>query len=149
MRKMGIGVAGCGSTGIQSVCQHTVFPDECELVYTAAVMDPVPGRAKYVAEKFNVPKYYEDYDELLADPDVELVTLASPIGVHFEQGMKAIRAGKHVHFNKTMCLSNTHRRDRHTELDHRRLGRRALLALLAAQPRLRQRHGENRPHLVL
>lgn len=105
MRKMGIGVAGCGSTGIQSVCQHTVFPDECELVYTAAVMDPVPGRAKYVAEKFNVPKYYEDYDELLADPDVELVTLASPIGVHFEQGMKAIRAGKHVHFNKTMCLT--------------------------------------------
>ena len=25
MKKMGIGVAGCGSTGIQSVCQHTVF----------------------------------------------------------------------------------------------------------------------------
>ena len=42
---------------------------------------------------------------MLADPDVELVTLASPIGVHFEQGMKAIRAGKHVHFNKTMCLT--------------------------------------------
>lgn len=42
---------------------------------------------------------------MLADPNVELVTLASPIGVHFEQGMKAIRAGKHVHFNKTMCLT--------------------------------------------
>ena len=51
MKKMGIGVAGCGSTGIQSVCQHTVFPDECELVYTAAVMDPVPGRAKDVYKR--------------------------------------------------------------------------------------------------
>lgn len=38
-------------------------------------------------------------------PDVDLVTLASPIKVHFEQGMKAIRAGKHVHFNKTMTIS--------------------------------------------
>ena len=82
MTKLGIGVAGCGSTGIQSVCQHTVFPDECDLVYTAAVMDPVPGRAKYVAEKFNVPHYYTSYEELLADPTVDIVTLASPIGVH-------------------------------------------------------------------
>ena len=105
MTKLGIGVAGCGSTGIQSVCQHTVFPDECDLVYTAAVMDPVPGRAKYVAEKFNVPHYYTSYEELLADPTVDIVTLASPIGVHFEQGMAAIHAGKHVHFNKTMTVS--------------------------------------------
>lgn len=105
MSKLGIGVAGCGSTGIQSVCQHTVFPDECDLVYTAAVMDPVPGRAKYVAEKFNVPHYYTSYEEMLADPTVDIVTLASPIGVHFEQGMAAIHAGKHVHFNKTMTIS--------------------------------------------
>ena len=105
MSKLGIGVAGCGSTGIQSVCQHTVFPDECDLVYTAAVMDPVPGRAKYVAEKYNVPHYYTSYEEMLADPTVDIVTLASPIGVHFEQGMAAIHAGKHVHFNKTMTIS--------------------------------------------
>lgn len=51
MKKMGIGVAGCGSTGIQSVCQHTVFPDECELVYTAAVMDPRPRSRKVHCRK--------------------------------------------------------------------------------------------------
>lgn len=104
-KRLGIGVAGCGSTGIQSVCQHTCEPDGCALVYTAAVMDPVPGRAKFVAEKFGIPRYYTDYEEMLADPEVGLVTLASPIGVHFDQGMKAIRAGKHVHFNKTMTTS--------------------------------------------
>jgi len=104
-KRLGIGVAGCGSTGIQSVCQHTCFEDGCELVYTAAVMDPVPGRAKYIAEKFNIPSYYTSYEEMLEDPNVDLVTLASPIGVHFDQGMKAVRAGKHVHFNKTMTIS--------------------------------------------
>ena len=104
-KALGIGVVGCGSTGIQSVLQHTCEEDKGNLVYTAAVMDPVPGRAQYCAEKFGVAKYYTDYDELLKDPDVDLVTLASPIKVHFEQGMKAIRAGKHVHFNKTMTIS--------------------------------------------
>ncbi len=103
---LGFGVAGCGSTGIQSMCAHTCEEDGRDLVYTAAVCDPVPGRAKFVAEKYNIPNYYSTYEEMLADPAVEAVTLASPIGVHFDQGLKAIRAGKHVHFNKTMCLSS-------------------------------------------
>ena len=104
-KALGIGVVGAGSTGIQSVCQHTCEEDKGDLVWTAAVMDPVPGRAQYVAEKFNVPHFYTSYEELLADPTVDLVTLASPIGVHFAQGMQAIHAGKHVHFNKTMTIS--------------------------------------------
>ncbi len=29
----------------------------------------------------------------------------SPIGLHFEQGMQAIQAGKHIHFNKTMTTT--------------------------------------------
>jgi predicted dehydrogenase len=33
------------------------------------------------------------------------VTICSPIGLHYEQGLRAIRAGKHVHFNKTMCTT--------------------------------------------
>ena len=50
-KALGIGVVGCGSTGIQSVLQHTCEEDKGNLVYTAAVMDPVPGRAQYCAEK--------------------------------------------------------------------------------------------------
>ena len=45
-KALGIGVVGCGSTGIQSVLQHTCEEDKGNLVYTAAVMDPVPGRAQ-------------------------------------------------------------------------------------------------------
>jgi len=37
--------------------------------------------------------------------DLDMIVLASPIGYHFEQGLKAIRAGKHVHFNKTMTTT--------------------------------------------
>ena len=49
---------------------------------------------------------YERYEDLLADPNVDAVTIGSPIGYHFEQGMMAVRAGKHMHFNKTMTITS-------------------------------------------
>lgn len=104
-KALGIGIVGAGRTGIKSVIQHTIEEDKGDLVWTAAVMDNVPGKAKFVAEEYGIPAYYEDLDEMLKDPNVDIITIASPIGLHFEQGMKAIRAGKHVHFNKTMTIS--------------------------------------------
>jgi predicted dehydrogenase len=59
------------------------------------VCDPVPGRAQAAAEKYNVGRGYEMLDELLADDAVDAVIICSPIGIHYEQGMAAIRAGKH------------------------------------------------------
>ena len=32
--------------------------------------------------------------------------LSSPIGIHYDQGLKCIEAGKHVHFNKTMTTTS-------------------------------------------
>lgn len=103
--KVGLAVVGVGSIGIRGALNHLVLPDAQELVYLAAVCDPVPGRAKAAAEKYGVLRYYEDYDDLLADPAVDAVTLCTPIGLHYEQAMKAIAAGKHVHLNKTMTTT--------------------------------------------
>ena len=80
-------------------------------VRLAAVCDPVPGRAEAAAEKYGVLAHYVTYEELLADPNVDAVTLCSPIGLHFEQGMVAIEAGKHIHFNKTMT-TRSHEADK-------------------------------------
>jgi predicted dehydrogenase len=75
-------------------------------VQVTAVCDPVPGRAKAAAEKYGVGGAYETLEELLADPAVDAVTMCSPIAVHYDQGLAAIRAGKHIHFNKTMTVSS-------------------------------------------
>lgn len=99
---LGMGVVGAGSIGIRGALEHLNLPDVKDRVKLAAVCDPVPGRARAAAEKYGVAASYEDYEELLADPNVDLVTICTPIGLHFDQGMKAIEAGKHVHFNKTM-----------------------------------------------
>ena len=105
MQPLGIGIVGAGSIGIRGALEHLVLPDVAEEARAVAVCDPVPGRAEAAAQRYGVPGAYETLDELLADPAVDAVTLCSPIGLHYEQGLAAIRAGKHVHFNKTMTTA--------------------------------------------
>ena len=70
-----------------------------------AVCDPVPGRAEAAAERFNIPRAFESYEDLLDSKSVDAVTIASPIGLHYEQGKMAIDAGVHIHFNKSMTTT--------------------------------------------
>ena len=84
-KPLGLGVSGCGAIAIQAVFMHASEPDGQNMVRLAAVCDPVPGRAKDMAEKYNIPHYYTSYVEMLADPAVDLVTLCSPSGLHYER----------------------------------------------------------------
>lgn len=102
---VGLAVVGTGSIGIRGVLDHYQVGDVAHLARITAVCDNVPGRAQAVAEKYGVPRYYERYEDLLADPTVDAITLCTPIGLHYEQTIKAIAAGKHVHLNKTMTTT--------------------------------------------
>ncbi len=104
--KVGLAVVGAGSIGIRGVLDHYCgVGDVGHLAQIVAVCDNVPGRAEAVAARYGVPRYYERYEDVLGDPAVDAVTLCTPIGLHYEQTVKAIGAGKHVHLNKTMTTS--------------------------------------------
>jgi predicted dehydrogenase len=96
---------GAGSIGIRGALAHLALEDVQDRVFLAAVCDPVPGRATAAAKRFGVARAYERYEDLLEDTAVDAVTLCSPIGLHYEQGLKAIESGKHIHFNKTMTTT--------------------------------------------
>lgn len=49
-----------------------------------------------IGEQFGVHKRYTDFSELIADPEVDLVHINSPIHLHASQSVAALRAGKHV-----------------------------------------------------
>jgi predicted dehydrogenase len=49
-----------------------------------------------VAKHFSIPHAFTDYDQLLADPNVDAVHINSPIPDHAAQTIKALKAGKHV-----------------------------------------------------
>jgi predicted dehydrogenase len=103
--RVGIGVVGAGSIGIRGALAHLSLEDVQDRAFLAAVCDPVPGRAASAAERFGVARAYESYEDLLEDPTVDAVTLCTPIVLHYEQGLQAIEAWKHVHFNKTMTTT--------------------------------------------
>ena len=96
----------------RGILPHLAQADVHDRVRVTAVCDPVAGRAERAAKVFDVPRAFLSIEELLADGEVDAVTIASPIGLHYEQGQKALLAGKHVHFNKTMSI----RADEATEL---------------------------------
>lgn len=100
-----MGVVGAGSISLRGILPHLSQEDVQDRVVLAAVCDPVPGRAEAAAVKFNIPKAFETYEELLEKGEVDAVTIASPIGLHYQQGIMAVEAGKHLHFNKTMTTT--------------------------------------------
>jgi predicted dehydrogenase len=104
-KPLGIGVVGTGAIGQRGALMHLTLPDVQDRVRVVAVCDPVEGRAEAAARKYGVPVFYRTYAELLADPEVDAVTMCSPISLHYEQGLAAIEAGKHIHFNKTMVTT--------------------------------------------
>ena len=101
-----MGIVGAGSIGIRGALEHLCLPDVQESVQLAAVCDPVEGRAEAAAQKYGVKKAYVGYEDLLADENVTAVVLCSPIGLHYAQGLQALQAGKHIHFNKTMTVTS-------------------------------------------
>jgi predicted dehydrogenase len=58
-----------------------------------------------MARKFNVPRAYESYEALLGDGDVDVVCVCTPSGMHADNAVAALDAGKHVIVEKPMDVS--------------------------------------------
>ena len=71
---------------------------------TVAVWDPDRAAARRVAEEIGDCRVYEDYDELLRNPEIDGVIIVSPAVMHAEMVLKAIQAGKHIFVEKPVCI---------------------------------------------
>jgi len=103
MEKVGIGVIGCGS-----IAEIAHFPSisEIEEAKLVAVCDIDKERAEKAANKWNAEKFYTDYRELLLNPGVDLVIIATPNNAHYEQAIAAAEAGKHAIIEKPLACTN-------------------------------------------
>ena len=89
---MNIGMVGTGSIS------HTMAKEFARLTTmpVVAVCSRNADTGIAMAHEFHIPKVYTEYDEMLADPEVELVYIATPNSLHFEQAKAALLAGKHI-----------------------------------------------------
>lgn len=70
-----------------------------------AVTSRTPGKAAAFAEKFGFQKAYSSYEDMLSDPNVELVYITTPHSHHFEQMMLCLEHGKHVISEKAFTIN--------------------------------------------
>ncbi|CAN5740573.1 MAG: Gfo/Idh/MocA family protein [Ilumatobacteraceae bacterium] len=100
-----IGIAGVGTLTLRAVLPHLTQPDVADRLTVAAVCDHDLDRATAAAKMFDVPKAYGDLDEMLAQAELDAVTLVTPIGLHAEHGRKVLEADLHLHVNKTISTT--------------------------------------------
>ncbi len=102
---IGIGIIGSGG-----IAQNAHLPayqklqDE-GLVKIVAVSDANPETAKTAAEKFSVPHQYTDYKEMLANPEIDAVSICTPNFLHKQPTIDSLEAGKHVLVEKPIALN--------------------------------------------
>lgn len=70
----------------------------------AAVCDTDGNRAQACAERFGVPGF-TSFDDMLEQPDIDVVSVLTPSGTHAELAIKAARSGRHVVVEKPMALT--------------------------------------------
>ena len=100
-----LGVIGVGALALRGILPHLSQDDVNDRVRVFALCDPVLDRAEAAADRYGVPRTFPSVAEMLRETDLDAVTVASPIGLHFEHSRAALEADVHVHVNKTMTTT--------------------------------------------
>ncbi len=105
-KKLGFALVGLGglSTGqLAPALQQTKF---CRL---AAIVTGTPAKAERWKTQYNIPDKnifnYDTMEKMADNPDIDVVYVVTPNGLHAEHTIKGLKAGKHVFCEKPMEVS--------------------------------------------
>ena len=97
-----VGIIGSQFEADIHAASFQIMPDEAEVV---AVASPTPGNAKRLADKYGIARVFTDYKQMLAEKDIEMVTIAAPNYLHARMTIDIANAGKHVVCEKPLCMT--------------------------------------------
>ncbi len=100
MKKYKIGVIGIGDISHAYLDNLLEFPEIVELWGCASRHIE---KAKAKAEAYNMPKYYASGEDLIADPEIDIVLNLTTPKAHYLYNKKALEAGKHVYSEKPLA----------------------------------------------
>lgn len=103
-KRVGFAIVGLGRLSLEAILPAIVT---CKLARVVALMSGDKDKGRRVAEQYGVPADavydYDEWDRLGANPDVQVVYIATPNGLHREQVEAAARVKKHVLCEKPMA----------------------------------------------
>lgn len=95
---IGVGIIGYGYWGPHLV-QNLFETPGCRVV---SVSDLHPERLAKVRARYPTIDTTADYRNLLRDPRIDAIAIATPVSTHFDLGMQVLRTGKHLLIEKPM-----------------------------------------------
>ena len=98
---MRIGVAGLGYWG-PNLARNFAALEGCELAWCC---DASESARRRIAQSFPGTRVTAELDELLADPALDAVVLATPVPTHAELAVRVLKAGKHCFVEKPLAQS--------------------------------------------
>ncbi len=104
MKRLQVGIIGLGFIGRQQLEAIQRIP-YAEVV---AIADQNFEAAKELAEQYRIPGCYHTGEELIADPNVEVVHNCTPNALHYSLNKLAIEAGKHIYSEKPLAIRGEH-----------------------------------------
>jgi len=99
---IGIGIIGYGYWGPNLVRNFT----QADGVRVVSVCDQRPARRAQIEAHYPAVKAVADVSEMLANPAIDAVAIATPVFSHFELAMQALKAGKHVFVEKPFTTTS-------------------------------------------
>jgi predicted dehydrogenase len=117
MSVVNIGVVGYGYWGPNLVRNFAETPG----LNLAAVTDLDPKKLEVVKKRFPAVKTTTKYQELLDDPGIDAIAIATPVSTHFALGLAALKAGKHLWLEKPMTETSEQARQLVEEAEKRNL----------------------------
>ncbi len=98
---MKIGIIGAGNISLRHIKGYQQNPD-CEVV---AISDINAEQAQKIAQEYQIQQVYTDYHDILNDPTIDAVSIATPTFTHKEIALAAIKSNKHVLCEKPPALN--------------------------------------------
>ena len=102
MKKLRWGVIGAGGIADRRTIPGMMLAENAELI---AVMEINMELAEKSRAKWNCKRAYDNTADLLADPEIDAVYIASPVWLHAQQAMEAADAGKHILIEKPLAMT--------------------------------------------
>lgn len=101
MGKLKVCIVGCGRIATLNALGYKDNAD----AYIYAVCDISKKKAKESAQEWHAEKVYTDYNDVLKDPNIDIVELLIPHHLHCKMTIQACEAGKHVSVQKPMAMN--------------------------------------------
>lgn len=100
--KLNWGVLSTAKIGVEKVIPAMAGSENHQV---SAIASRSLEKAQGAAEKLGIPKAYGSYEELIADPEIQVIYNPLPNHMHAEYTLKCIEAGKHVLCEKPIALN--------------------------------------------